>query len=70
MDRTAIKILILEKNTSQTEIAQKIGIPVQTVCDILAGRKTTRKWQEAIAEVLGKSVDELFGNGDLHAKSN
>lgn len=60
MDRTAIKILILKKNTSQTEIARKIGIPVQTVCDILAGRKTTPKWQKAIAKILDRPVDELF----------
>jgi transcriptional regulator with XRE-family HTH domain len=62
MTRTERKILILSRGLNQTELAKMIGKPPQTVCDLLADRRKTQKDREAIAKILGVSVEKIFGD--------
>jgi len=59
------KNLITEHNISQSEIAKILKISRPTVAKILAGTKEIRMSEaERLAEILGISVGEIFGNKD------
>lgn len=62
MTRTEIKILLLKKGINQTELSQRVGISPQTLCDILAGRRKTEKYQLKIATIFDLPIEKLFPN--------
>jgi lambda repressor-like predicted transcriptional regulator len=62
MTRTEIKILLLKRGLNQMELSRQIGIPPQTICDLLAGRRKTLKHRTAIADILGFPVEKIFGD--------
>jgi transcriptional regulator with XRE-family HTH domain len=61
MTKLEIKILLLQKGINQTELAQRIGVSPQVLCDILAGRRKALSHRKAIAKVLKLSIDNLLG---------
>lgn len=61
----SIKIARAEKDMTQTELAATAGISRQTMNAIERGTyNPTIKLCRAICRVLGKSLDELFGEGN------
>lgn len=58
----AIKVARAEKDMTQTALAAAVGISRQTMNAIEQGEyNPTIKLCRAICKVLGKSLDELFG---------
>ena len=60
--RGIIKTLIFTQNITQIEIAQRLHTSPQMICDVIAGRKTTAKYQRGIARILGVEVERIFLN--------
>ena len=60
VERGIIKTLLFTQNITQIEIAQRLHTSPQMICDIIAGRKTTAKYQRGIARILGVEVDRIF----------
>lgn len=57
-----IKVARAEKDMTQTDLAAAVGISRQTMNAIEQGKyNPTLKLCRAICKVLGKSLDELFG---------
>ena len=55
---------MIEKDLTETHIGRMLGTSPQMICDIIAGRKTTRKYKKGIAKILGVSIKKIFkGNG-------
>ncbi|MBQ4570558.1 MAG: helix-turn-helix transcriptional regulator [Bacilli bacterium] len=58
---TRIIIARLEKNITQTELAERVGITRQTMCLIEKGEyNPSLKLCLAICHVLGKTLNDLF----------
>jgi len=55
-----IKILLLQAEVTQAQIAEKLGIPSENVTDTIAGRRHTRRIQEAIAQAVGREPEKLW----------
>jgi transcriptional regulator with XRE-family HTH domain len=53
-----IKILIIKRNTSQTELATKLGMSNQNLNNKLRQDRFTQKELEAIATALGATYNE------------
>jgi putative transcriptional regulator len=65
----AIKVARAEKDMTQAELAAKVGISRQTMNAIEQGEyNPTIKLCRAICRVLGKSLDELFGEENENEK--
>lgn len=68
--RERIKSALRIRHGSLYEFERKCGLPRKSVADVLRGRSVTRT-AEAIANDLGKSVQELFpGRFKLSDKSD
>ncbi len=60
-----IKVARAEKDMTQAALAAAVGVSRQTMNAIEQGSyNPTIKLCRAICRVLGKSLDELFGEGD------
>jgi transcriptional regulator with XRE-family HTH domain len=59
-ERGLIKTLIITKGITQREIARRLHTQPQLICDIIAGRKRTAKYQRGIARILGVEVERIF----------
>jgi plasmid maintenance system antidote protein VapI len=59
-EKGLIKTLIFTKGITQREIARRLHAQPQMICDIIAGRKTTAKYQRGLAKILGVEVDRIF----------
>jgi lambda repressor-like predicted transcriptional regulator len=55
-----IKIEILKTGVNQNQIAKKVGVTPTLVSQVIYGIRPTRYVREAIAEVIGKPVEELW----------
>lgn len=65
----AIKVARAEKDMTQSALAAKVGISRQTMNAIEQGEyNPTIKLCRAICRVLGKSLDELFGEENENEK--
>ncbi|QNM04461.1 helix-turn-helix transcriptional regulator [Qiania dongpingensis] len=63
----AIKVARAEKDMTQTALAAAVGISRQTMNAIEQGEyNPTIRLCRAICKVLGKTLDELFGEDDRH----
>ncbi len=61
MERRLFKLLVLERGyPSLAALAREAKMAPQTLSDLLAKRRRTRKHQEAIARLLGRSIHEIF----------
>ncbi len=59
-EKGLIKTLIFTKGITQREIARRLHAQPQMICDIIAGRKKTAKYQRGIARILGVEVERIF----------
>ncbi|MCD7840009.1 MAG: helix-turn-helix transcriptional regulator [Erysipelotrichaceae bacterium] len=60
-----IKVARVEKDLTQAQLAEMVGISRQTMSAIERGDyNPTIKLCRSICKVLGKSLDELFGGDD------
>jgi len=60
-----IKVARVQLDMTQTALAEEVGISRQTMNAIEQGEyNPTIKLCRAICKVLGKSLDELFGEGE------
>jgi|GEM_PF-2615250 len=59
--RWNLKFAILTKYGSETRFAQLIGISRQQLTHIIVGRNPGRHIRKRAAELLGKTVEFLFG---------
>ncbi|WP_396215735.1 helix-turn-helix transcriptional regulator [Gemmatimonas sp.] len=51
---------MLEAGVTGLEIAERLEITKQAVSQVITGRSTSRRVQEAIAEACGVPLDDLF----------
>ncbi len=56
-----IKILLIKKRLNQTEIARRLGTTPQKISDVIAGRRKGMNLRPLMAEILGTSIEKLFG---------
>ncbi|MDD4843974.1 MAG: helix-turn-helix transcriptional regulator [Anaerotignum sp.] len=65
MRNISIKVARAQLDITQKQLAEKVGISRQTMNAIEQGEyNPTIKLCRAICKVLGKSLDELFGEDD------
>ncbi|UCD85374.1 MAG: helix-turn-helix transcriptional regulator [Deltaproteobacteria bacterium] len=57
-----VKIEIIKRDLSQTELAQRIGISLSHLNLIINGHRRTRWTRKTIAKELGLRVKNLFEN--------
>jgi len=60
MKPNEIRAGLIIKGITIASIANKLGIKPTNVSFVIAGTRTTPRIQTAIAEALGKPVDEVF----------
>ena len=66
-----IKVARAEKDKTQKALAEAVGISRQTMNAIEQGEfNPTIRLCRAICRVLGKSLDDLFGEEDVHDEEN
>ncbi len=56
-----VKVLMLQKKISQTDIANNLSIKPSTVSGIVNGHRKSLRIQKAIAEALGMPYEKLWG---------
>lgn len=62
-----IKIARMEKKLTQAELAKQVGVTRQTIGLIEKGQyNPSLQLCLSIAKSLGKTLDDLFWEGDLH----
>jgi transcriptional regulator with XRE-family HTH domain len=55
-----LKILMLQRGVTYKGIANKLGVSRKTVAVVASGFSTSKRIQAALAEAVGKSVQELW----------
>ncbi len=63
MSNLEIKALIVGTGTSITAIARNAGVSREWVSNVVNGHKNSKRIRKAIAEAVGKSVEDLWPNG-------
>ncbi|MEW6374551.1 MAG: hypothetical protein AB1502_02020 [Thermodesulfobacteriota bacterium] len=63
MNGEEIKKILAGLDVLQTEIAKSLGIPKGIVSEVIYGIRSTNRGRQAIEDAVGKSVEELWGNG-------
>lgn len=58
-----IKKLMILAGISQAEIAERLGITKSLVNHVVSGIRSNQKVRQAIADAVGRSVEELWGDG-------
>jgi transcriptional regulator with XRE-family HTH domain len=62
MSSEEIKKLMKLSKVSQTNIAQNLGVAKTFINQVIYGIRSTKKVRQAIADAVGRSVEELWGN--------
>ncbi len=62
-----IKILLIQKDIKQVDIARKLGVSNVAVCNVIKGACESRRIKWAIARELGKKVEELWPSSEKAA---
>lgn len=60
MTEKEIRILMLLMDVSQVSIARKCKVPRSYVHQVLTGERTFPRIRQAIAEAVGKSVEQIW----------
>jgi DNA-binding XRE family transcriptional regulator len=55
-----LKLLMLKQHITYGDIARKLGVSRKTVCVVACGFERSERIQAALAEAVGKSVQELW----------
>ena len=66
MSSLQIKILLLENNITQSEIARSLGVTPQTIWRVIDGRDISHRVRTAIAEAIGKDLKILWPSTYLY----
>ncbi len=62
MKNFALHNAILEKETTQREIANKSGVPEPYISETIHGRRILSEYHQVkVAEALGKKREDVFG---------
>ncbi len=61
MDLVKVKILLLQRNITQMDIARECGISPAAITYILSGQRPGYRYRARIARMLGVKVGDLFG---------
>ncbi len=67
MSNREIKALIVLKNKSITGIARDARVTREWVSLVVNGHRKSQRIRKAIAQALGKSVEDLWPNGNNNA---
>lgn len=67
MSNREIKALIVLKGTSISDIARQARVSRQWVSMVVNGHKKSKRIRKAIAQAVGKPVEELWPNGNNKA---
>ena len=51
---------LVRRGIRQTDVARKLGLNRRTVNDIVRGRGRSRRVEQLIAELIGRSAESLF----------
>ena len=60
MDGFDRRRIMAQKKITLTSIANALGVAVPTVSDVLHGKTTSRRIAQAIADAIGKPLEEVF----------
>ncbi len=60
MDPREIKAALMLKGVTQASIARKLGITPSLISMVIQGKEKTPRVRQAIAEVIGKKVEEIW----------
>jgi plasmid maintenance system antidote protein VapI len=56
-----IRILLIEQKIWQNELARRMGVPQQRVCDLIAGRiRISRLWAYRLSQALPEYTSGFF----------
>lgn len=61
-NRKKILILMIEKDLTQTAIANELGVTMPAVNHVIKGIRKSRRIQERIASKLGHEIHQLFSD--------
>lgn len=70
MEGSEIKKLMSMAGVTQVEIAKKVGVSKGCVNHVIAGIRSNNRVRQAIAEAVGKTVEELWGNDCNNGKES
>jgi transcriptional regulator with XRE-family HTH domain len=70
MEPKKIKMLLIDAEVTQTKIARNLGVTVSFINQIITGLRPTRRVREAIAQAVGKPVEELWPAGPTGKQIN
>lgn len=62
-----IKILLIQKDIKQADIARKLGVSNVAVCNVIKGACESKRIKWAIAKELGEKVEELWPDSEKAA---
>jgi len=62
-----IKILLIQKDIKQVDIARKLGVSNVAVCNVIKGACESKRIKWAIARELGKKVEDLWPDSEKAA---
>lgn len=54
------KIALLKRDTTLTAIASDLDVTVSHVSQVLAGKRRSPRVEQAVAELIGKPVSQVF----------
>lgn len=60
MDRKELKALIRERGYTYQTLADEIGVTLQAIAEIVAGRTTGAMQRYALAKALGVEVEDIW----------
>jgi transcriptional regulator with XRE-family HTH domain len=55
-----IKLLMLQRHLTYGDFAEKLGVSRKTIAVVVCGQQKSKRVQAGIAEMLGKTVQELW----------
>lgn len=65
-----VKSLLVLKGIKMVDVAKQIGVSRVTVSIVITGKGKSRRIQQAIADMLGKSYEELWLSGKNNRRNN
>lgn len=62
MRPSEIKAELIRKEITQVSIAENLNVSQPAVAYVISGRLSSRRIRQAIADIIGKPVDEIWPN--------
>lgn len=70
MRKKHIKMLLIQQDVKQQEIADKLGLSKQAVSRVISGKDRSRRVEQAIADTLNLSHEDLWESGSSFFYNN